>query len=53
MSKRKVLHIFGTMNPAGAELRTLDIMRILDNNKIEVDRCHSKMARSVESVLWI
>lgn len=37
MSKRKVLHILGRMNPAGAELRTLDIMRILDSDKIELN----------------
>lgn len=37
MSKRKVLHILGRMQRAGAELRTLDIMRNLDSKELELD----------------
>ncbi len=37
--KIKILHIFGCMNIGGAETRTLDIMKHIDEEKFQMDFC--------------
>lgn len=38
-SPTRVLHIFGRMNRGGAEMRTLDMMRLLNPERIRFDFC--------------
>ncbi len=39
LASRRILHVFGRMVQAGAELRTLDLMRTVDRRQYRLDYC--------------